>query len=249
MLQSLYDSGTAELIYANYWIITVPTILGLSIFLGHKYGVKAQKLIPTVAVVFLAESAITSLLFQIPLYVRGGGVSSVVRTFIYLPLVALLCAKVFKVQWGTLCDIIAPGLCAAQGVGSSACIFTGCCHGYPFAYGIYNPVYKMRLFPVQLCETGTSLLIAFYLIVLAREKNYMSDGKSYPLMLMMFGTVRFMWEFFRNNTKVLWGCSDVALHSLFMIFVGAAAYMYLKRQNKTQSSSVGFEHKGSGYHE
>lgn len=249
MLQSLYDSGAAELIYDNYWILTVPTILGISLFLGRKYGIKAKMLIPTVAIVFLAELVITSLLFQIPIYVRGSGVSSVVRAFIYLPFVALLCAKAFKIQWGSLCDIIAPCICAAQGVGSSACIFTGCCHGYPFAYGIYNPVYKMRLFPVQLCETGTSLLIAIYLIVLAMEKNYNSDGKSYPLMLMLFGMSRFMWEFFRDNTKVLWECSDVALHSLFMIFVGAAAYMYLDRQNKTRNSSIGFGHKGSGYHE
>lgn len=245
MLQSIYDSGMADLIYRNYWILTIPTALGISLFLGWKYGVNAKKTIPVVVIVFLAESAITSLLFQIPLYMRGSGVSSVVRAFVYLPLIALLCAKLFKVPWRTVCDTIAPGICAAQGVGSSACIFTGCCHGYPLAYGIYNPVYEMKLFPVQLCETGTSLLIAFYLIILAKEKNYTSDGKSYPLMLMLFGTARFMWEFFRNNTKVLWGCSDVALHSLFMIFVGAAAYMYLKK--KTTSERL--VQKGSGYHE
>lgn len=238
MLQSLYYSGMADLIYGYYWILTGPIFLGISLFLGHKYGIKIIKIIPIVAIVFGVESMITSLLFQIPLHVRGGGVLSVVRAFIYLPLVALLCAKLFKIRWGTLCDTIAPGICAAQGVGSSACIFTGCCHGYPFAYGIYNPAYGMRLFPVQLCEMGTSLLIAVYLIVLAKEKNYVSDGKSFPLMLMMFGTARFMWEFFRNNTKILWGCSDVALHSLFMVIVGAAAYMYLKKQSETKISQT-----------
>lgn len=233
MLQSLYDSGAADLIYGNYWILTVPTVLGISVALGRKYGINTKKIIPIVAIVFLAEIAITSLLFQIPLHVRGGGVLSVVRAFVYLPLVALLCAKLFKISWCTLCDVLAPGICAAQGVGSSACIFTGCCHGYPFAYGIYNPVYETRLFPVQLFETGTSLLIAFYLIVLAKEKNYAPDGKSFPLMLMLFGTARFMWEFFRNNTKILWGCSDVALHALFMVVVGAAVYMYLIKREKT----------------
>lgn len=232
MLQSFYDSGIADLIYGNYWIITVPTIMGISLFLGRKYGIKAKKIIPTVMIVLLGESIITWLLFQIPLYVRGEGVSSVVRTFVYLPLVAFLCARLFNIRWETLCDIIAPGICAAQGMGSSACIFTGCCHGYPFTYGIYNPVYEMRVFPVQLCETGTSLLIASYLIVLAKEKGYISDGKSYPLMMMLFGTARFVWEFFRNNTKVLWGCSDVAFHSLFMIFIGAMVYVYLKKQDK-----------------
>lgn len=237
MLQSLYDSGAADLIYGNYWILTIPTILGISLSLGHKYSIKAIKVILSVIIVFGAESAITSLLFQIPLHVRGGGVSSVVRAFVYLPLVALLCAKLFKIKWGTLCDVLAPSICAAQGVGSSACIFTGCCHGYPFAYGIYNPAYEMRLFPVQLCETGTSLLIALYLIVLAKENNYVSNGKSFPLMLMLFGTARFMWEFFRDNTKVLWGCSDVALHSLFMIFVGAVAYMYLNRKIKQKAKN------------
>lgn len=240
MLQSLYDSGAANLIYSNYWILTGATLLAISLFLGHKYGIKTIKVISTVVIVFGAQSAITSLLFQIPLHIRGGGVSSVVRAFVYMPLVALLCAKVFKVKWGTLCDILAPSICAAQGVGSSACIFTGCCHGYPFAYGIYNPAYEMRLFPVQLCETGTSLLIAFYLIVLTKEKNYVPDGKSFPLMLILFGIARFMWEFFRNNTKVLWGCSDVALHALFMAIVGTVVYVYLiKREKATEPQTNG----------
>ena len=232
MLQSLYDSGAADLIYGNYWIFTVPTLLSVSLLLGRKYGVGIKKLIPIVAIVYFSQSALTSLLYQIPLYTRGGGVSSVVRAFVYLPLVLLLCAIIFRVKWGTVCDIIAPGICAAQGVGSSACIFTGCCHGYPFAHGIYNPAYGIRLFPVQLCETGTSLLIAFYLIVWARESNYATNGKSFPIMLMLFGTARFMWEFFRNNTKILWGCSDVGLHALFMVLVGAVAFICLSLKDK-----------------
>ena len=232
MLQSLYDSGAADLIYGNYWILTVPTLLSISLFLGRKYGIGAKKIIPIVAIVFFSQSALTSLLYQIPLHTRGGGVSSVVRAFVYLPLVLLLCSKLFKIKWGTVCDIIAPGICAAQGVGSSACIFTGCCHGYPFAYGIYNPAYGIRLFPVQLCETGTSLLIAFYLIMRARESNYATNGKSFPIMLMLFGTARFMWELFRNNTKILWGCSDVGLHALFMVLVGAVAFIFLSLKDK-----------------
>jgi len=247
MLQSLYDSGTAQLIYDYYWILTALTLLGIALFLGRKYGIKAIKLIPIVAIVFEAESLLTSLLYQIPLHVRGSGVLSVVRAFVYLPLVAFLCAKLFKIRWGTLCDILAPGICAAQGIGSSACIFTGCCHGFPFAYGIYNPVYEMKMFPVQLCETGTSLLIAFYLIVRSKEKGYQSDGKTFPIMLMLFGAARFMWEFFRNNTKVLWGCSDVALHALFMVIVGAVAYMYLRKKYETIRSQM--THQGSDSHE
>lgn len=235
MLQFLYDSGAADLIYGNYWVFTAPTLLSITLFLGRKYGIGAKKLIPITAIVFWAQSALTSLLFQVPLHVRGGGVSSVVRAFVYLPLVLLLCSKLFKVKWGALCDIIAPGICAAQGIGSSACIFTGCCHGYPFAYGIYNPVYEMRLFPVQLCETGTSLLIALYLILRTKEHHYETDGRSFPLMLMLFGIARFMWEFFRNNTKVLWKCSDVGLHALFMVIVGAAVYVYMILKSKTQT--------------
>ena len=234
MLKSIYDSGMADWIYSNYWILTAPTFLGISLFLGKKYDISVKKLIPIAVIVFLAESGLTSLLYQVPVYVRGSGVSSVVRAFVYLPLVMLVCAKLFKISWADLCDVIAPGICAAQGVGSSACVFTGCCHGYPSAFGIYNPVYEMKLFPVQLCETGTSLLIAVYLIMLAKEKNYKTDGKTYPLMMIMFGIVRFMWEFFRNNTKVLWGCSDVAFHGLFMSMVGVFVYSYIarKRRNK-----------------
>lgn len=245
MLRYLYNSGAADLIYSNFWVLTAPTLLGISLFLGRKYGISAKKIIPITAIVFLAQSALTSLLYQVPLHVRGGGISSVVRAFVYLPLVLLLCSKLFKVKWGTLCDIMAPGICAAQGVGSSACIFTGCCHGYPFTYGIYNPVYEMKLFPVQLCETGTSLLIALYLIMRAKERHYESDGRTFPLMLILFGTARFMWEFFRNNTKVLWKCSDVGLHALFMVIVGAAVLIFMMLKSKSQTNSFQTHSRGS----
>lgn len=232
MLQSLYDSGAADLIYYVVWVLAVLLWTCISLYCGRKYGEGVKKLLPVAAIVLVAQLAITWLLYQMTLYVRGSGVLSVVRSLVYLPLVLLLCSKLFKIKWGTLCDIVAPGICAAQGVGSAACIFTGCCHGYPFVYGIYNPVYEMRMFPVQLCEMGTSLLIAFYLIVRAKESNYTTDGKSFPFMLMLFGTARFMWEFFRNNTKILWRCSDVGLHALFMVLVGAVAFICLYFKDK-----------------
>ena len=43
-------------------------------------------------------------------------------------------------------------------------------------------------------------------------------------MLILFGSTRFILEFFRDNNKVFLGLSDLALHALFMTIVGISVY-------------------------
>ena len=127
-----------------------------------------------------------------------------------------------------MCDFIAPCVCISFGVSHIGCIFAGCCQGYPCSFGIYYPFEQITLFPVQLFEAATALLIVAFLVYRAQKKNFVSDGLSFPLMLLCYGSTRFLWEFARDNEKILWGCSSLSFHALFMAVIGLSIIIYVK---------------------
>ena len=63
-----------------------------------------------------------------------------------------------------------------------------------------------------------------------KKRNYEPDGLAYPLMLMLFGYSRFLLEFLRDNQKVVFGVSTLAIHALFMALVGTVVYVTIKEQ-------------------
>lgn len=58
-----------------------------------------------------------------------------------------------------------------------------------------------------------------------------------PLMLIMYGTVRFFTEFLHDNEKLFIGISYVAYNCLFMILVGIILFLILKRRNKLRGDN------------
>ena len=51
-------------------------------------------------------------------------------------------------------------------------------------------------------------------------------------MLMLFGYTRFFFEFARNNEKLFWGISELALHALLAGIVGTVSYFIVKNHLK-----------------
>ena len=151
---------------------------------------------------------------------RVFGGNNIVRTFIWIPLLAWPFAKLFKIDWKLSTVIIAPMLCIIHGISHFGCIFAGCCYGYPWEYGIYNHVFDTNLFPIQIIEALVAIAIVIMTIVWTHNHNYDRNCKAYPLMLILFGSTRFILEFFRDNTKLFWGLSDLAIHAFVMFVVG-----------------------------
>ena len=73
-------------------------------------------------------------------------------------------------------------------------------------------------------------ILAFFVgrLVLKLYGNFVADGLEFPIMLILFGSTRFVWEFFRDNSKLWLGCSNLAFHALFMFIVGLVAYIIIK---------------------
>ena len=159
-----------------------------------------------------------------------------VSMFIWIPLVGILAARILKIDWKTVCFFMAPCIPLIQTVGHLGCIFSGCCQGFASSWGLYNIKTGMYHFPIQPIESLIALLIVFYLMHRAKKMNYEPDSNHYPLMMILYGSTRFICEFFRDNEKLLWGCSKLSFHALFMCLVGIAALIIIsKKEMKLKS--------------
>lgn len=174
---------------------------------------------------------------------KGWGGNNIVRTFVWIPAAVWIVGKIMKVDWLRGCDFVAPCVPLVQGVAHWGCIFAGCCHGYPCEWGIYNPMLDKKVFPCPPLEALTAIVVVIIVCRYEKKRNYEPDGLAYPLMLMLFGYSRFFLEFLRDNDKVFFGVSTLALHALFMALVGTATYFTIKERNEKQKRIGGKQRK------
>jgi phosphatidylglycerol:prolipoprotein diacylglycerol transferase len=169
------------------------------------------------------------------------GGNNIVRVFVYIPVIAYPVAKLLKIPYKKICSVLAFGPLAVHAVSHFGCMFVGCCMGYPCSWGLYNVAYEDIRFPIQPIEAIAAWAIIIFLLVRAKKRNYIPDGLEYPLMLILFGSTRFIFEFFRDNDRFRWGCSGLAFHALFMFIVGVVALIILKKREKKQAEQSASE--------
>lgn len=158
------------------------------------------------------------------------GVFNWVKAVVFIPIVVYLLCLAIDLPFAKTFDFITPCAALHHGMAHIFCIFSGCCYGYPSTFGIWNEMQQNYLFPVQLFESATSLLVFGYLIWYAKRNNYKLHGISYAQYLFLFGLTRTFWEFFRDNTPERWQISTFQYYSfaafLFgTIWLGAAFYL------------------------
>ena len=244
LISAAADAGASGLIYQLWHIPNVISLMVFCFIHRKKYGIKKLPSLIIVAIIYALgylwllfigwmESGFTSI-----------GDNNIVKGFIYFPIFALIPANLFKIDKRKIWDFIAPCFPLLQCVAHLACNFAGCCRGYIVGYGIWNPVMKEYTFPIQLLESLVSLLV-FIACLLYADKGKRSEGKVYPFFLITFGATRFFLEFFRDNHKIIFGISDLALHALLMAAVGGVWMIWVEHNNMLANSKAVYHKKSN----
>ena len=155
-----------------------------------------------------------------------------VRTVVFIPIVIYLLCLSIDMPFTRTLDFLAPCAALHHGIAHIFCIFPGCCYGYPCSFGIWNKDVQDYVFPVQLFESATSLLIFWFMVWYAKKKKYDVHGISYGQYLFLFGLTRTFWEFFRDNTEVRWQISTFQYYSFAAFLLGIiwlSTAFYLKK--------------------
>lgn len=229
MVKAFFLFGKEISLYYTFWLIGAITVLAVGYFTGKKRGFNfAKSILYIVCAIILGY-----LLLWVTSWVFGGGKVNglnFVRIVTFLPVPIWLLTQLFKDDFASVTDFIAPLVAIFHGVTHIGCIFPGCCHGYPAEWGIYSNEAGAVCFPNQLMEAFSSILIGILLLNML-IKGY-QQGKIYAWYLVLFGSTRFCWEFLRDNEKIWLGISELAFHAITACVFGSIALVVLKRLTK-----------------
>lgn len=230
--QFVYDGFLYDVFFALGFV----AVFLFFLWRGKVFGVKPIRSVLLVLIVYPSVVLWMFVQYWIETGVFGG--NNIVRCFVYMPLFAIPAAKILNLNWKQACDMLAPATCVVHGVSHWGCIFAGCCNGFQTSWGLYNPSTQQYCFPSQPLEALTALFIIWFILHREKKNNYKVDGLSMPIMLMLFGSTRFLFEFFRDNEKLWMGCSSLAFHALFMAVVGMIMYVVIDRHNQKQEAKA-----------
>jgi phosphatidylglycerol:prolipoprotein diacylglycerol transferase len=159
----------------------------------------------------------------------GGFIAALLAIYVF--------AKRQKLSFLKVLDIVAPGTALAHAFGRIGCFLNGCCFGkeskmhWAVVFPQNSDPYKyygklVSIHPTQLYESCANLLIFIVLFVLVRK---MKKGRTTFLYLILYGTARFIIEFFRGDHKsfVLGVLTPAQFIGIFVIVAGAAGFIYL----------------------
>ena len=224
-------------LYYLFFALGFVSVTLFAYFYRKKYNLSIKQALLTVLMVYPPVVLWMFVLCWAETGFKSFGGNNIVRIFVWVPLFALPVAKILKIDIRDMLNFIAPLPCAVHGISHYGCIFEGCCCGYPSAFGIWNPIHQDYRFPIQPIEATVAVLVIVVTVAYAKSKNYSKAANSYPVMLILFGSTRFFLEFARDNEKLFWGISNLAIHA-FVMFVVGLVWLLILRLRKTKEGAV-----------
>jgi len=161
----------------------------------------------------------------------GGLIGAVVFYFFY--------CRAYKVDFLLYADLFTPSIPLMHAVGRVGCFFGGCCYGMEMPGGVSfphspafasdDPARLVERLPVQLIESAINILIFLALLYLGTRK--WKKGSLFFVYLMMYGTVRFVLEFFRGDLVrgILFSLSISQWISIAIIGASVAALIIINK--------------------
>ncbi len=179
------------------------------------------------------------------------GAQNAVRVFAFNPLLIYIVSKLMKVDFRKFNDYNAFPAMLWYGLGHFACLSAGCCSGFAYNEGttMYKIAYaltKTNMLPQQIMESIGALIIAAILLVVGVKYKFKTNGYMYYIMLILYGSQRFLFEFFRDNKKIIvfgemvsangqFGLSSLSLWALAMFIEGVVLLAIIICYDKTKA--------------
>lgn len=227
LIREIFQQGRSQEVYGLINDIALYIAIIFSFWHGKKMGVPLWKMFVILLALFFGMSYTQGAIWQLLLWISREEllgikvvVNSIVRVFWVVPVIGALCALLLRMKVRHVWDAIVMFPLLRSAFAQIACLFNGCCAGYPCSWGIYNAQTDSYRFPVPLLETALTLGIFARLLYRLKKNGYQSDGTYFPRMLFWYGIMRFVCEALRDNEKLLPLCSGVGLHGLALSLTG-----------------------------
>ena len=220
LIRFVAEAGLSGTVYNGFIVVDIVVLAIFVLPYRKKYNLTAGQTFFTLAIML----PLCFLWILLLAWAENGfqyfGEKQMLRGFVYFPLIAMLPARILKIRKEIIWDFLAPCFALVGGFQRFGCMFAGCCYGYPSSWGLWNPIYKQILFPIQLIDCLAYLLVCAICVFAAKKEHYVGNGRIYPLFLVLFGGIRFFLEFLFDNHKIFGNVSVLALHAALMFAVG-----------------------------
>ena len=155
----------------------------------------------------------------------------------------LLVFPIKRGEWKKALDMLTPGILIILACAKFGCSFAGCCAGFVWEHGIYNPIVGEKVFPIQVCEFVTMLIVLFVTQAYIRKSKHFVVGTAYPITFAVYSVTRFVWEFFRyykyeELRTIIFGMTFWQFICL-LVFVSSVTIIIVSRlQQKKKSAEM-----------
>lgn len=219
------------MLYNLFYVISFILALLYIIFFAKKFALTKAKGILLITFCYATLFMIMLLLYYLINGTFGG--RNMIHIYIFLPFVVAFFAKALDIKLGTALDYFSPVPIIVFAGQHFGCVFPGCCYSnIEVSWGIANRYTSTTLFPNQILEAVIATLTVVFLIWILRRNNYNMGGKAMGYMLMIYGTQRFLLEFIRDNEKLFWGISDLAIWAAVAVVFGIILNILIKKRSR-----------------
>jgi len=229
-------------------------------FWAKNYGIGKLKAIAIIAISQFVSFMLVFFLTWVENGFKNFGAQNIVRGFPFLILVFWIESKLFDMDFLKLCDFQIVHTPLAYCLARYGCIVENCCSGFYYykpdsiEYKIAHTLTGSYQMPVQAFEAITSLIIFVIIVVYCVKTRFKATGYAFVLFHILYGGTRFLWEFLRDNNKIIkfarmdgaltvereaayWGISNLAIWSLAIFVVGVVMFICLRRYHKRQAAA------------
>lgn len=159
---------------------------------------------------------------------------------------AIVGSRIVKDDVRRYLDAAVPVIPLGHALGRVGCFCAGCCYGLPtdgklgvvYTHPVGGAPTGIRLLPVQLFEAGADIVI-FVILMLVSRKAKSRYTTSY-LYCMLYGTVRFILEFFRYDSirGSAWGLSTSQWVSIGLIVAAAVCLVVTDLRSRRSDAKM-----------
>ena len=239
LVKACCEAGLSQTVYncALYFAFAVQLVF--LIIYRKKYNLSLKNSLLTLLIIYPCLYFWMLFITWAELGFENWGAKSIMRLYVWVPLIAVLPARILRLPPKTLADYLAPSMAIEQVIVPLACPFAGCCCGFPCEWGIYNAVFMHNCFPAQWVDVFFSLLIFLFLLKYAQKEGYTGSGKVYAKSMVVFGIFKFFLELIRDNEKLFWKVSELGIHCVFLALVGVYWLIDINEREKKKAKSAG----------
>lgn len=243
-------------VYESMQIVAVFVAIIFTVCWAKNYGVGKLKALAITVISEFVGFMIVFLLTWIENGFKNFGAQNAVRCYPFLILFGFFEAWIFHMDVLRVCDFQAVLMPLTYGLGHFACLADHCCAGFyylpdTFEYKIARALTGTYQLPMQVFESVSALIIFVIVVIYCVKTRFKVTGYAFALYHVLFGGTRFLWEFLRDNDKIItiapmtgavtvegktavWGISNLAIWSLAILLVGVCMFIWLNKYNKRQ---------------